>query len=370
MILKTEINQRAARLLHLSDPDLQAGDPLRAPIVSASAYHLPGAPRGDFQYGRWSNPTWQDLERAIELLEAAPTVVFPSGMAAIASVLCTSVQPGEKILLASDGYYTSRALVDRYLAPRGIEVVYCPTSRMCQQDIEHIDLVLVETPSNPILSLCDIEELSHTCSAVNALLVVDNSAMTPIGQNPLRLGADVVVSSDTKALNGHSDVIFGHVSTKNEDVYQRCREWRTTFGAIPGPYEASLVRRGLDTLEIRYDRMSRSAASIAKRLEESQTNMSVTYPGLPSHPAHELAKRQMNGFGYLIGLTFADAASADHFIESAEMVTPMTSFGGVHSSAERRSRWGDDVAPGYVRLSVGCEPLEPLWESIELAALG
>jgi cystathionine gamma-lyase len=197
------------------------------------------------------------------------------------------------------------------------------------------------------------------------LAIVDNTTMTPLGQRPLDLEADAVVSSDSKALNGHSDTCFGHVASRNPALIADVREWRRLGGAIPGSFEAWLVYRGLETLELRIERMCVSAMMIAEQLAAHPKVLSVTYPGLPTHPAHILAKKQMRRFGTLVAVTFTSDSDAERFINATEFVRPVTSFGGTHTSAERRARWGDNVPPGFVRLSIGCEPTKVLWDEIK-----
>ncbi len=209
--------------------------------------------------------------------------------------------------------------------------------------------------------------MAQRAHAAGALLVVDNTTMTPIGQRPLELGADVVVSSDTKGVNGHSDALFGHVASRNAEVMAGVRDWRRICGAIPGAFETWLVQRGLDTLELRFSRMCDNAQQLAERLIQHPKVRAVRYPGLTSHPAHALARSQMRRFGALIGITLADAGAAERFIDGCRYVRSATSFGGVHSSAERRARWGEAVAEGYVRFSVGCEPPGTLWRDVERA---
>ena len=186
--------------------------------------------------------------------------------------------------------------------------------------------------------------------------------MTPFGQRPLDLGADVLVSSDSKAIKGHSDTCFGHVASRNSSLMGEVRDWRKLSGAIPGFFEAWLVHRGLETLELRFDRICSSAMTLAARLATHPRVESVIYPGLPSHPGHETAKKQMRRFGGVIGVTLSNEIDAEHFINGAtDFVLPVTSFGGIATSAERSARWGDQVPAGFVRLSVGCEPVEVLW---------
>lgn len=350
-----------ARMLHHRISALEGGDPVAAPIVPASVYMLPGTIDVPHQYGRFSNPTWSALEEALSVLEDAETVIFPSGMAAIASVFTAHLHPGDRLLLPADGYWTTRAYAEKYLAPIGVEIEHCPTSLYGERDLSGFAMIFIETPSNPGLDIGDIADIAARAKATGALVVADNTTATPLGQRPLDLGADIVLASDTKHIAGHSDVLAGHVAARRPDLIGPVRDWRKFFGAIPSPFDASLVYRGLKTFELRFDRMCSTAGLLAQRLSEHRAVSAVRYPGLESHPGHQLARRQMARFGSVLGLTFADAAAAERFIAETRFIVPATSFGGVHTSAERRARWGDDVAEGYVRLSVGCEPAEALW---------
>ncbi|MEX0668030.1 MAG: PLP-dependent transferase, partial [Acidimicrobiia bacterium] len=201
-----------AGFLHRHTKERGQGEVFAPPITMASVFALPDGIEAEHQYGRWSNPTWSALEVALEVLERAPSVAFPSGMAATASVLYTLLGAGDRVLIPSDAYYTTRVFADRYLAPFGIQVETRPTLRLDDQDLAGFKLVWIETPSNPRLDLVDIESMAAKAAMAGAILVVDNTTMTPLGQRPLELGADIVVSSDTKAVNGHSDVVSGHVA--------------------------------------------------------------------------------------------------------------------------------------------------------------
>jgi cystathionine gamma-lyase len=358
-----------ADVLHFRKP-VEPGDLVVPPIVLASLYHLPGQPTGPHQYGRWSNPTWSALEDALSILEQAECVVLPSGMAAIAAILYSQLKRGDRILLPSDGYYTTRSFAEKFLSPLGIVIETCRTIEYGDKNLQGYRFVWVETPSNPGLDLCDISRVVSAAKLAGAQVIVDNTTMTPLGQRPLDLGANAVVSSDTKAVAGHSDVLMGHVASRDTALIAGVREWRKLSGAIPGPFETWLVHRGLETLEMRFDRMCATAGVIADRLRASPKIVSVTYPGLPEHPSHQTAKGQMKTFGSVIGVTFATKFAAEQVIANARFVRATTSFGGVHTSAERRARWGDQVAEGFVRLSIGCEPTEALWSDIESALAG
>lgn len=358
-------SSRAATLMHLRGQGLERGESLSVPLEMTSTFHLPGQPTPDVaQYGRYDNATWEAVEHLLGHLDGAEAVAFPSGMAAIAAAFFTLARAGDRILLPSDGYYTTRILAERYLKPLGIAYETRPTKAFLDGGFDGFRVVYIETPSNPGLDICDIATASRLAHEAGATVVVDNTSMTPFGQRPLDLGADVVVAADTKAPNGHSDALFGHVASRSADIVAAVRDWRKISGTIPGPFEAWLVHRGLETLELRFDRMCTSAAAIAPRLREHRAVRSVRFPGLADDPSHNLATSQMQRFGLLIGLDLGSEAAAEAFIDGCALIRPATSFGGVHSSAERRARWGDAVQPGFVRLSVGCEPTEELWSAI------
>lgn len=363
-----DLDKRFAQALHHGASALRPGDALSPPIVPTSIFHLPGdPPSSGHQYARWSNPTWDALEHALATLEDAETVAFPSGMATVAAVYYSQLKSGDRVLLPADGYFVTRALADKFLKPLGVAFDQVPTAALEAKDLAGYKLVWIETPSNPGLDIADIASVSRRAHALGALVVVDNTTMSPLGQRPLDLGADVVVSADTKSVAGHSDVLAGHVSSRNAALMAQVRDWRKTAGAIPGPFEAWLVHRGLETLDVRFERMCATALVLAQRLREHRSVVAVRYPGLADHPAHALAARQMRRYGSLVAVTLADAAQAEAFIGGCKFVRAATSFGGVHTSAERRARWGDQVAPGFIRLSVGCEPTEALWDDLRSA---
>lgn len=362
--LLSAIDERFARCLHHTTASTEIGSAFAPPIVNTSVYRLAGDPSGAYQYARWANPTWTALEEALGLLEDAETVTFPSGMAAIAALLYSTLKSGDRVLLPSDGYYTVRLFAEKYLLPMGVIVDHCPTSEAATRSLAGYRVVWIETPSNPGLDLADIAAVVRNAKVAGAMVAVDNTTMTPLGQRPLELGADVLVSADTKALNGHSDVLFGHVSSRNSQLISAVRDWRKIAGAVPGPHEAWLVHRGLETLEVRYSRMCSNAHALAELLARHPKVIAVRYPGLASHPAHRLSQTQMTNGGSLIALTLADKAAAERFIEGCTLMRASTSFGGVHTCAERRARWGDAVSEGFIRLSVGCEPTEVLCNEV------
>jgi cystathionine gamma-lyase len=362
--------ERFTQAMHHGTAHAQPNTAFNAGIHPVSAYNVPGLPAGPHQYGRWSNPTWSALEETLAQLEGAETIILPSGMAAISAVLYSLVKPGDRILLPSDGYFATRAFTDTFIKPNGVKVFTHATRDLAQADFKDLSLVWIETPSNPTLDICDIAQVVSKVrahAAPGALIVVDNTTMTPLGQRPLELGADILVNADTKAVNGHSDVVFGHVSSANTQVMQALHAWRKLAGCIPGQFEAWLVHRGLETLELRFDRMCSSAHIIAQRLQAHEKVRQVRYPGLESHPDHALAKRQLLRFGTMIALEMDTLEQAEHFINANPFIRSQTSFGGLHTSAERRARWADPVAPGFIRLSIGIEPVEVLWQSMQQA---
>ncbi|HEX8869351.1 MAG TPA: PLP-dependent transferase, partial [Lentzea sp.] len=231
----------------------EPGDPFGAQPVFASAFHLGGT---DY-YGRAGNPTWRSLESALGSLEGGDCVVFPSGMAAISTLLRVVLSTGDTLVVPSDGYFLTR----KFVSEMDVEVVEVPTAGP-YPSFDGVKLVLLETPSNPGLDVCDIAALADAAHAAGALLAVDNTTATPLGQRPLELGADIVVASDTKAVAGHSDVLFGHVTVASPELAAQVRDARTLNGAIPGPFESWLVLRGLGTLDLRLARQAENAAAI------------------------------------------------------------------------------------------------------------
>lgn len=358
---------RAAALLHHRIKGLKPGEPIAAPIVSSATYHSPDVAGLSHVYGRSGMPTWELVEAQLALLEDADCVAFPSGMAAISAVLFAALGAGKTLMLPSDGYYVSRLLAGQVLAAYGVRVIEVATLQMTQADFTGVHAVLIETPSNPGLDVLDIAALSVRAHAAGARVIADNTTMTPYLQRPLDLGADVVVAADTKAPGGHSDVLFGHVASRDAGFIAKVRENRRLTGAVPGAFEAWLLHRGLETLEVRLSRMCDTASKLAPRLAAHPAVKNLRYPGLATDPSHGIAARQMTGFGFLIGFELKDAEAAERFLTRCPLIAQSTSFGSTHSSAERRIRWGDKVAPGFIRLSIGCEPFEPLWSAIEAA---
>ncbi|GAA4886884.1 MULTISPECIES: cystathionine gamma-lyase [Saccharopolyspora] len=355
------------RSVHGGHPPAVAGTPLLAGPVFAAPYHL--GEGADF-YGRAGNPTWRALEAAIGDLDGGRCVLLPSGMAAISTLLRTLLRHGDTLVLPSDGYYATRQLVRDELAALELEVREIPTPGPWTDEVfAGAALVLLETPSNPGLDVCDIAELAERAHAAGALLAVDNTTATPLGQRPLELGADVVLASDTKALAGHSDVLMGHVSTRDAELAQRLERARTLSGAIPGPFETWLVHRSMGTLDLRLARQAENAAALVSALRGHPAVGGLRWPGDPDDPSHAAAARQMRRWNGVFRFELADAAAVEEFVRRSSLVVPATSFGGLHSTVDRRAQWGDPVAPGFVRFSCGCEDSADLVADV-LHALG
>jgi cystathionine gamma-lyase len=352
-----------------ADRERVNGEPLAPSPVFASTYRLAGDPAvGPPGYGRFHNPGWHELETLLGRLEGGAVVAFPSGMAASVAALEPFLASGDRLVMTADGYYTTCRFVESVLARRGVRVDFVPTRAMAEVDLAGCRLLWLETPSNPGLDVCDVAELAARAHAAGARVVVDNTTPTPLGQVPLALGADLVVSADTKAVAGHSDVLFGHVAARRAADAEAVREWRTLTGAVPGAMAAFLVHRGIATLDVRLERMSRNADRLARFLRGHPRVEALRYPGLEDDPSHALAARQMRGFGFLVGITFVDTATARAFLDRTALVREATSFGGVHTTAEQRSRWGgDDVPDRFVRLSAGLEAADDLLADVEEA---
>ncbi|MEU8525389.1 cystathionine gamma-lyase [Streptomyces sp. NPDC048629] len=337
--------------------------------VFAAHFHLPGDPTGPYTYGRDENPTWTHLERAISELEApgesVETIVFASGMAAISAVLLSQLKAGDVAVLPSDGYQ-ALPLLHEQMRAFGIEVRTAPTGGEAQLSVlDGARLLWIETPSNPGLDVCDVRRLARVAHEGGALVAVDNTLATPLGQRPLELGADFSVASDTKGMTGHGDILLGHVTCRDPQRAAQVRRWRKIAGAIPGPMEAWLAHRSLATLRLRIDRQCATALTLATTLAERSEVTGLRYPGLPGDPSHALAATQMRRFGPVVSFVLPDKEWAERFLDALRLVDDATSFGGVRSTAERRGRWGGDAVPeGFVRFSVGAEDPEDLIDDV------
>ncbi|MEU3461321.1 cystathionine gamma-lyase [Streptomyces sp. NPDC006733] len=351
----------STRSVHAGRPPARPYEPSLPGPAFVSHFHLPGEATGPYTYGRDQNPTWTLLEQAISELESpgdptARTTVFASGMAAVSAVLLSQLSAGDIVVLPSDCYQATRSLQAR-LESYGVTVRLAPTRDDAQLEaLEGARLLWVETPSNPGLDICDIRRLADAAHAAGALVAVDNTLASPLGQRPLDLGADFSVASGTKALTGHGDLLLGYVTTRDPELAAQTVLWRKTVGAIPGPMEAWLAHRSLATLSLRVDRQAANALALATALAERPEVTDLRHPGLSTDPAHALAAAQMRRFGSVVSFTLPDQEHAERFLAALRITVEATSFGSVQCTAERRARWGGDaVAPGFIRFSVGVE---------------
>ncbi len=348
------------------------GSSVAGPQFTAT-FTTPGDPAGHpLTYGRFHNPSWTAWESALSVLEGGDTVAYASGMAAIMAIFGTTLKPGSVLVVPSDCYYTTRVVGASFWKSIGVEVRTAPTKDSAQMGLLNgATLLWIETPSNPQLDVCDIKALVATAAQNNVLTAVDNTTATAYLQQPLALGATFSMASDTKMLSGHSDIILGHVSTRDSERLTSLRTWRTQHGAIPGPMEVWLAHRSLATLPLRARQQCESAMQLATMLQGRKDVDAVFYPGLPDHPAHAVAARQMSAFGCVVSFDLGTRARAEAFLSSLKIVREATSFGGVHSSAERRARWGGDaIGEGFIRFSVGCEPAEDIVSDVAQALEG
>ena len=353
----------ATRVLHAGLPHVQQGAPFLPGPTFAAPYHLSGDPlNSPYQYGRNDNPTWTAYEQALGELEGGPTVLFSSGMASVTAMLAVALSRDDAVVMPSDGYYAARSLASDFSERLGVELRLAPTAGNAQASLARgAKLVWLESPTNPGLDVCDIKNMARAAHEAGALVVVDNTTATVLGQRPLELGADFSLASDTKGMTGHSDILLGHVAAKDPAWAERLRAWRGQTGSIPGPMETWLAHRSLATLDVRLERQCFNTLAISKYLLSRPEASMVRYPGLASDPAHEVATRQMSRFGMIVTFCLESREKADRFLRASTLVWEATSFGGVHTTAERRGRWGGDEVPeGFIRMSVGCEDAQDL----------
>ena len=365
------------RSVHAGDGPPVPGAPLRPSPVFAAPFHLGDRPPradGADAYARTEQPTLRLFEDAVGALDGGRCLSFATGMAAVSAVLLGCARAGDRVVLPSDGYYATRVLAADELERFGLRIEQVPTRQIgdvaARGDLDGARLVLLETPSNPELDVCDIAAVARATRAAGAVLAVDNTTATPLGQRPLDLGADVTIGSDTKALTGHSDLLLGHVSTRDDELYARLKAWRDHTGATPGPFEAWLGHRSMSTLDLRLARQAANAAAVAELLAGHPAVGRVRWPWLPGDPSFDLAARQMLRPNGVVSAELADERAVARFLGASRLWIAATSFGGVHSTADRRAQWGGDaVPPGFVRLSCGIEDTADLVADLE-AALG
>ncbi|WP_435300445.1 trans-sulfuration enzyme family protein [Timonella sp. A28] len=356
-------------------PRKTQGSPVNPPIVLSSTYISQGVPQPDeFLYTRMDTETWQPFEEAVSSLENAdqPSVVFSSGMAAIASVL-SFIPDGGKLVVPRHAYQVTLGFAQDLIERHNIRVekIDIADTSSAIKAFDEADLVFLESPTNPMLEVADLPTLIDAAHSAGALVAVDNTFATPLLQQPLSLGADLVIHSATKYLAGHSDVVLGVVVTNSAHLAQTVRAYRTLHGSIAGPFEVWLALRGLRTLALRVNSAQANALELAQRLSQHPKVAAVRYPGLPTDPGHKNATAHMNGYGAIVVLQpVGGIAEADSMISHLTLWTPATSLGGVESTLERRRRFSTEsptVPENLIRLSVGIEHIEDLWNDLNQA---
>jgi cystathionine gamma-lyase len=373
----------STRAIHAGQKPDPATGAVVVPIYQTSTFAQDalGKHRG-YEYSRTGNPTRAALETCIAALEGgAHGLAFGSGMAAEATVM-QLLKPGDHTVAVDDLYGGSYRLFRRVLEPMGLSFSFVDGTDLAAVEKSLTDrtrMVWVESPTNPLLKLVDIEAVSKLAHARQALLVVDNTFMSPYFQRPLSLGADIVVHSATKYLGGHSDVIGGTLVVNRDDLFERLAFLQNAVGGVPGPMDAWLVLRGLKTLAIRMREHDRNARLVATFLSEHPKVAHVFYPGLPNHPQREIARRQMSGFGGMISFEVKGGLEpARRVVERTQLFTLAESLGGVeslielpaamtHASIPAETRRAHGVADGLVRVSVGIEDVADLISDLDQA---
>jgi cystathionine gamma-synthase len=361
------------------EPDPATGS-VTVPIYQTSTYaqEAVGQHKG-YEYSRVANPTRTALQICLASLEGADHgVAFASGLAA-ATTLVHLVSPGERVVAVNDVYGGIYRMFSQVYAPKGYDFEWVPAAELSTNLAEHLDertrLVWLESPTNPLLNVVDIRAAAEAAHAVGALVVVDNTFATPYLQRPLELGADVVLHSTTKYLGGHSDVIGGFLATNDPSVAERLYFLQKSLGGIPGPFDAWLVLRGVKTLAVRMRRHCENARAVAEFLEAHPRVERVLYPGLPSHPGHEIAVRQMADFGGMVSFLAESEQEAVELVSRTKIWKLAESLGGVESLIEHPARMTHaSTAEGpfaastsLVRLSVGLESPDDLIADLEAA---
>lgn len=361
------------------EPDPSTGA-IMTPIYQTSTYvqEAPDKHKG-YDYSRSGNPTRAALEKNIAALEGAKYgLAFASGLAAI-DTLMRLFNPGDHIIVGNDVYGGTFRLFDKVLSRYGLKFSWVDqTSLDAVKDAftENTRLLWLETPTNPYLSLGDIAELAASAPQ-NVLVGVDNTFASPAIQQPLKLGADVVMHSSTKYLNGHSDVVGGLLALNDDSVYKELKFLQNAAGAVPAPMDCFLTLRGVKTLGIRVERHSENAMKIAQMLEDHPKVKQVLYPGLESHPQHELAKKQMKRFGGMVSMILGSEDEAKQMVTRTKLFSLAESLGGVESLIEHpysmthASTADSDLAvdPALVRLSVGIENIDDLLNDLRQALM-
>src|SRR5712692_8891856 len=364
------------------EPDPSTGA-IMTPIFQTSTYAQAGlGEHKGFEYSRSHNPTRTALEGCLAALEEGQyALAFASGMAAESAIL-SLLSAGDHIVSCDDLYGGSYRIFERVMRRYNVETSYVPADDLVayEQAIRpNTKMVWLETPTNPLLRLVDIQAVAEIAHRRKLLVVVDNTFASPYFQQPLKLGADIVVHSTTKYINGHSDIIGGALVTSNEEVYQAIKFYQNAAGGVPGPFDSWLTLRGIKTLAVRMRQHEANALAVARFLHEHPRVEKVYYPGLPSHPDHEIAKRQISGFGGMVSFQFKGTyADVDKTVRRFKIFTLAESLGGIeslvchparmtHGAIPREIREAHGLTDTSLRLSVGIEDIEDILSDLEQA---
>ncbi|WP_104709052.1 cystathionine gamma-synthase [Helicobacter felis] len=370
------------KLIHGGISEDRATGAVSVPIYQTSTYRQEGiGGHKGYEYSRSGNPTRFALEELIADLEGGlKGFAFASGLAGIHAVF-SLLKQGDHVLLGDDIYGGTFRLFDKVLARCGLTctIIDTTTPTQIEKAIQsNTKALYLETPSNPLLKITDLKLCSDIAKAHHLLTIVDNTFATPYAQNPLSLGADIVVHSGTKYLGGHSDVVAGLVSTNNQDLAEQIAFFQNAIGGVLGPWDSWLLQRGMKTLALRMEAHQKNALCIAEFLNTHPKVQKVYYPGLPTHPHHELAKIQMRNFSGMLSFTLKEDSQAIRFVESLNLFILGESLGGVeslvgvpalmtHASIPKEQREAAGIKDGLVRLSVGIEDSQDLLEDLEQA---
>lgn len=366
------------RVIHIDklDREQESGDPVVYPSVGSTVFRMAAeAEEGEMIYTRLGNPNRQQLETVLASLEGGEgCAAFASGMAACTAIV-QALKPGDHLLIPEDLYHGVRKLILGIMEPWGLQVDVVDMTqpnKVAEAIRPETVLVWAETPSNPLLQILDLQALSELCRKNDLLLVVDNTWPTPINQLPLELGADLVVHSSSKYIGGHSDLLGGAVIAREKSgLFERVRDIQRSTGAVPSPQDCWLMLRSLRTLPWRMRAHNEHAVRIADFLDAHPAVDEVYFPGLKSHPGHEIARDQMAAFGGMISfLVDGDRSATARVVQGSRLIAPVTSLGGVESTWEHRIRTeGSDgrTPENLIRLSVGLEHPEDLERDLELA---
>ena len=371
------------RAIHVGqEPDPTTGA-VTTPIYQTSTYvqEAVGVHKG-YDYARVANPTRTALQECLASLEGATHGhAFSSGLGA-ATTLMHLLSPGDHVVAVNDVYGGIYRMFSQVYEPKGYRFTFLSPEEISTGLAEHLEegtrMVWLESPTNPLLNLVDIAAAAEAANAVGALVVVDNTFATPYLQQPLALGADVVLHSTTKYLGGHSDVVGGFLATSDDEVSERLAFLQKSLGAVPGPFDSWLVLRGIKTLAVRMDRHCENAALVAALLERNPRVERVLYPGSPTHPGHKIAVRQMRNFGGMVSFLVGSEKEAIAVVGRTRIWKLAESLGGVESLIEQPTRMTHAstadapfaVPPTLIRLSVGIESAEDLVEDLESALAG